>query len=66
MMVIDISDCLNVNIGDSVTLWGEGLAIETVAAHMNIQPYSLVTCLTNRVKRVACNTPINTTTTRSH
>lgn len=33
MLNIDISDCTNCEIGDWVTLWGENLAIETVAQH---------------------------------
>ena len=38
-------------VGDTVTLWGEGLPIETVAAAAGTIPYTLMTCVTRRVTR---------------
>jgi alanine racemase len=41
-------------IGDSVTLWGEGLAVEDVAAAAGTIPYELLCKVTGRVKFVDC------------
>ncbi len=35
-------------IGETVTLWGKGLPIETVASQMNMSPYEMITQLTRR------------------
>jgi alanine racemase len=42
---------LDVSVGDSVTLWGAGLPIETVAAAMVASPYALLTGVSARVPR---------------
>ena len=60
MISIDITGCENVTIGDPVTLWGKGLAIEKVAKYMAISPYSLVAGINKRVKRMAIGEKINT------
>lgn len=43
---------LKVKIGDKVTLWGEGLAIEEIAQWSNTIAYELTSQLTNRAKTV--------------
>lgn len=43
MITVDLGPCSNVKINDSVTLWGEGLPIETIAKHSNTIPYTLLT-----------------------
>lgn len=54
MMAIDITGINNVNIGDSVLIWGESingnLPVETVASHANIIAYVLLCQITPRVK----------------
>ena len=43
MLGIDVTHCDDIQIGASVTLWGKGLPIETIAKHANMSPYALVT-----------------------
>lgn len=40
-----------ISIGDAITLWGEGLAIEHIAAAADTIPYTLMTGVTRRVVR---------------
>lgn len=51
MTAIDLSNIKNPNIGDLVTLWGNGLPIEEISLKSKIIPYELVTCLGARVVR---------------
>lgn len=48
-ITIDVTDVGDVKLGSSVTLWGEGLPIEKVAASMEVSPYALLTGVTPRV-----------------
>lgn len=52
LMSVDISNIPSANIGSEVILFGDGLPAEDVAKSINISPYALVTCLTQRVPRV--------------
>ena len=52
MLTIDVTDIDNVKLGDSVELWGENLAIETVAEYLDTVNYELLTRVSNRVTRV--------------
>ncbi|MEC8977474.1 MAG: alanine racemase [Pseudomonadota bacterium] len=50
MMAVDVSLCPNVSLQSPVTLWGEGLPVETVAGLANRSPYELLTAIQHRVK----------------
>ena len=50
MIAIDLRTVTDAQVGDRVTLWGEGLPIETVAAHADAIPYQLLCGITNRVE----------------
>jgi alanine racemase len=52
MIMIDISDCSNLVIGDEVELWGKHLAVEKVAEFCQTIAYELVTRVSARVPRV--------------
>jgi len=52
MLTIDVTDIDDVKLGDKVELWGENLAIETVADHLGTINYELLTRVSNRVTRV--------------
>jgi alanine racemase len=52
MLTIDVTNIDNVKLGDSVELWGENLAIETVAEYLDTINYELLTRVSNRVPRV--------------
>lgn len=56
MMAIDISEIENVQVGDSVMLWGQdqqsSLPIEIVASHAQTIPYVLLCQITSRVKYI--------------
>ncbi|NCX94120.1 MAG: alanine racemase, partial [Gammaproteobacteria bacterium] len=49
---VDVSHLKDVNLNDEVTLWGEGLPIEKIAAHMDCSPYGLLTGVSLRVRRI--------------
>jgi len=49
MLTVDLTDIMHANIGDPVTLWGEGLAVEEVAQHAGTIPYELFCRFTERV-----------------
>jgi alanine racemase len=49
MITVDLGPTATDKVGDQVTLWGEGLAVETVAKHIGTIAYELVTKLTARV-----------------
>ena len=51
MITIDVTDVPDVNIGDVVTLWGEGLPVEQVATFVRQSPYVLLTGVSARVTR---------------
>lgn len=50
MLAIDITSCPTVKVGDTVTLWGEGLPIEKVAEHTSAITWQMITAVQNRVK----------------
>jgi alanine racemase len=52
MITVDVTDVINVKIGDKVELWGENLAVEIVAEHLDSNNYELLTRVSNRVPRV--------------
>jgi alanine racemase len=49
---VDVSQCPQIKVGDSVTLWGDGLAIEDVAEKSGAISYELMCGITDRVSRV--------------
>lgn len=51
MIAVDISHLSSVSIGDKVTLWGDGLAVESVAQQAKTIPYELVCQVSDRVLR---------------
>jgi alanine racemase len=53
MAAIDLGPRATDEVGAPVTLWGEGLPVEEVAAHAGTIPYQLVCGVTNRTPRVA-------------
>lgn len=50
LLAVDISANPDVKVGDVVTLWGEGLPVETVAEHSETIAYELLTGVNQRVK----------------
>ncbi|MDA7742382.1 alanine racemase [Francisellaceae bacterium] len=51
MIGTDVSKISQINILDSVIMWGFGLPVENVAKEINISPYALIAGLTQRIKR---------------
>ncbi|MGL5949628.1 MAG: alanine racemase [Aeromonas sp.] len=49
MSTVDLGPEATDKAGDEVVLWGEGLPVEQVAAHIGTIPYELITKLTSRV-----------------
>ncbi|WP_232824622.1 alanine racemase [Algibacillus agarilyticus] len=60
MITVDLGNHLQDKNGDEVELWGDNLAIETVAAHATTIPYELMCGLTSRVKLSYLTPNINT------
>ena len=56
MITVDVTDIVDVTIGDQVTLWGAGLTIEEVAGWAGTIPYELLCKVTPRIPRVLTNT----------
>ena len=53
LCAVDLSDCPEAQIGDMVSFWGDGeLAVETVAESAGTIPYTLLSNLSSRVRRV--------------
>jgi alanine racemase len=50
LITVDLRNCPQVQIGDSVILWGQGLPIEEVAAHADTIAYELLCHVMPRVK----------------
>jgi alanine racemase len=50
LLTVDISENPDAKIGDAVTLWGEGLPVETIAQHSETIAYELLTGVNQRVK----------------
>jgi alanine racemase len=49
MIAVDVSTLPPVHVGDSVTLWGEGLPVEEIARHAGTIPYELLCGVSQRV-----------------
>ena len=52
MVTVDVTDCLDVNVGAQAMLWGDQPAIDDIAAHSGTIGYELMTRLTPRATRV--------------
>lgn len=52
MITIDISQCSAVQVGDTVTLWGEKLPVEEIAQHAQTISYALLTAIADKVPRI--------------
>lgn len=50
MLAVNLDPCEKVKIGDKVTLWGQDLPIEHIAAAAKTSPYELLAGLTGRVE----------------
>jgi len=50
LITIDLGNAPEARVGDEVVLWGEGLAIEEVAASAGTISYELSCVLTRRVR----------------
>lgn len=50
MVTVDLSGLSHANVGDSVTLWGQGLLVEEIASYADTIPYTLLCGVTQRVK----------------
>lgn len=50
MMAVDLSNCPDAQVGDSVTLWGDDLPIETLAESSSSIVWNILTSVQNRVK----------------
>jgi alanine racemase len=50
MITVDLTACPAAQIGDLVTLWGEGLPVEIIASQAGTIPYDLLCGVTRRVK----------------
>lgn len=49
MITVDLSNCKSAKVGDPVTLWGEGLPVETIAQYADTIAYELLCGVTQRV-----------------
>jgi len=49
MLCVDLTGKPPVQVGQPVTLWGEGLPVEEVASHIGTMPYTLFCGITSRV-----------------
>ncbi|MES2605877.1 MAG: alanine racemase [Pseudomonadota bacterium] len=52
MLAVDLTDCPDASVGDMVTLWGEQVSVDEVAAHIGVISYQLTCGLSQRVTRV--------------
>ncbi len=50
MISLDLTDCPEAEVGDPVTLWGQGLPVEEIARHAGTIPYELLCNVAPRVK----------------
>ncbi len=50
MITVDLRGYSDAKIGDTVTLWGNGLPVETIARWADTVPYTLLTGVTSRVE----------------
>ena len=52
MTMVDVSELCDVNVGDIVTLWGDGIPCSVQAKNANTIPYELICSVSPRVTRV--------------
>lgn len=52
LMMVDLTHAPDAAVGDTVTLWGNGLPIEQVALAAQTVSYTLITAVSARVKRI--------------
>jgi len=52
MMMLDVTELTEVDVGDKVELWGKNLSIADVARHSDMSPYELMTRLPSRAPRI--------------
>ncbi len=52
MIAVDVTDHEPVSVGDEVTLWGDGLPVEEVAAWAQTIPYELLSKVAPRIPRI--------------
>lgn len=52
MIALDLRERPQARVGDAVRLWGDGLPVDTVAAHCDTIGYALTCAVTGRVPRV--------------
>lgn len=52
MLALDVTEALHVKVGDVVTLWGENMPVDEVAAHAGTISYELLCRVKARVPRV--------------
>ena len=52
MMAVDLTNLRKISYKDEVILWGKGHEVDTVAKYADNNAYSLMTGITNRVKKV--------------
>ena len=52
MITVDLGAQSDAKVGDTVTLWGEGLPVEEIALWSDTIPYTLVCGVTHRVKKI--------------
>jgi alanine racemase len=52
-IAVDLTEAPDARVGSAVVLWGEGLPVDTIAAHAGTIGYELVTRMPPRVPRVA-------------
>jgi alanine racemase len=50
--MIDVTDCPAAKEGDAVTIFGDGLSVEEIAAQLETIPYEILTSVSSRVKRI--------------
>lgn len=50
MLAVDLNNHHDIQLGDRVVLWGEGLPVEVIAKHANTSAYELLTRMTTRPK----------------
>ena len=51
LITVDLGE-VSAQVGDEVTLWGQGLKVETVAQHASTISYQLLTAVSDRVEKI--------------
>jgi len=58
MLTVDLTGTVEVNIGDKVTLWGEGLPVDEIAEYADTIAYTLMCGITSRVNVLWSNSEV--------